>query len=82
MFVTPPANSPAGVLKGHTEAVYGVAISADGKYVASAGNDNQLLLWDFAAAKKIAELKGHTGPPQCVSFHPDGKLLASGGIRQ
>jgi WD40 repeat protein len=65
-------------LKGHTDAIYGVAFSPDGASLASCGNDNNLFLWNLASGKSRS-LMGHTGAVQCVAFSPDGQTLASGG---
>ena len=57
------------------ESVLGVAISPDGKLVASASTD--VSVWDLEARKRVAVLKGHDRYSWRVTFSPDGKLLAS-----
>jgi WD40 repeat protein len=64
----------------HEGAVIGIAISPDGKILASAGKDGTVRLWELTAAPKLtATLKEHTAPVSAVAFSPDGKLLVSGG---
>src|SRR5450755_3292857 len=64
-------------LKGHTEGVYSVAFSPDGKTLAS-GSHPDIKLWDVATRKEKAALKGHTDNARSVAFSSDGKTLASG----
>jgi RNA polymerase sigma factor (sigma-70 family) len=59
--------------------VCGLAISPDGKLLASGNDDNTVQLWDAATGKKRAVLDGHSGGVLCVAFSPDGKVLASAG---
>src|SRR5262245_11882937 len=66
-------------LKGHKGLVHGIAFSADGKTLATAGFDNEVKLWAFPAGKETKTLTGHTRPVYCVAFSKDGKLLASAG---
>jgi len=57
-----------------------LAMSPDGKTVASAGEDVTIQLWDVAAAKPGAKLKDHADWVQCLAFNADGKQLASGDL--
>lgn len=65
-------------LTGHTREVSCVAISANGKALASGSVDRTVRLWDPASKQSVAALEGHDGEVHCVAFSPDGKLLASG----
>jgi RNA polymerase sigma factor (sigma-70 family) len=58
-----------------------LALSADGKTLASGGRDFPLILWDVDARKERAVLTAANGAPQWVdsaAFSPDGKTLALG----
>ena len=61
-------------------AVICVALSPDGKVLASVGNDQLGKLWDLATGKLLRELKGHTGGVQGVAFTPDGKQVLTGSL--
>lgn len=67
------------VLKGHTKAVSVVAWAADGKTVATAGDDRTIRLWDPATGRQTASLtgvarEGYGGP--VVAFTADLKVVA------
>ncbi|TWH43510.1 AAA-like domain-containing protein [Dulcicalothrix desertica] len=66
-------------LQGHTGEVYSVAISADGKTLASAGADKTIKLWNISTGKIISTLSGHTAIVNSVAISADGKTLASAG---
>jgi WD40 repeat protein len=69
---------PLRTFKGHTGTVGDVAVSSDGKTLASGGSDKTVRMWDPAGGKERLVLKGHTAAVRRVAFSPDGKLLASG----
>jgi RNA polymerase sigma-70 factor (ECF subfamily) len=61
-------------------AVRAVAFSPDGKRVAAACDDGQVLIRDAETGKAIRALgRAMNGPLTCVAFSPDGKVLAAGG---
>jgi WD40 repeat protein len=64
--------------KGHDGLIESIALSPDGKWLATASFDNTVKLWDYAGGKVLHTLKGHTNHVYAVAFSPDGKYLASG----
>jgi hypothetical protein len=71
-------NKNQTTLRGHTNWVYSVAFSADGKRIVSGSEDNTLKVWDAATGQETLTLKGHTGWVYSVAFSPDGKRIVSG----
>ena len=65
-------------LKGHSDEVYSVAFSPDGKRLASGSSDKTIKLWDTVTGKELLTLKGHLSAVFSVAFSPDGERLASG----
>jgi WD40 repeat protein len=69
-------------MKGHSEAVYSVAFTPDGKHVVSGSGDHTVKVWDSATGKEIKTFggpAGHQNLVMSVSISPDGGLIASGG---
>ncbi len=60
------------------EPVSTLAMSADGKWIATAAKDHVIRIWDAASGKPAKELPGHTATVNSLKFSPDGTKLASG----
>ena len=70
-------------LIGHNAAVNTAAFSPDGRWLATGGDDNQILLWDVSTLRDPQLepvpilLDGHTAKVVDLAFSADGKYLAS-----
>jgi WD40 repeat protein len=67
------------ILQGLKDSVTCLALSPDGKLLATASHDKTLRVWDTAGGKELAVLKGHTSHVYSLALSPDGKTLASVG---
>jgi WD40 repeat protein len=68
-----------GILHGHTDAVYAVAYSPDGRTVATGSADRTIRLWDVVSHKQIGQpFNGALDIVRTLAFSPDGRTLAAG----
>ena len=67
-------------LKDHSDAVYGLAFSPDGKTLASCAADRTVKLWDWATGKRKATLSESTAELYAVVFTPDGSRVLAAGV--
>ncbi len=65
-------------LKGHRSFVHDIAFNND-VFMASAGGDSAVVLWNYRTGEQIRTIKGHNGYVYAVAFSPDGSLIASAG---
>ncbi|HEX7296190.1 MAG TPA: WD40 repeat domain-containing protein, partial [Pyrinomonadaceae bacterium] len=56
-----------------------LALSDDGKRLASGGFDTPSIIWDTTTSKQLLRLNGRTNMAYNVSFSADGNRLTSGG---
>ena len=69
--------APPALFEGHTDAIHGVAISPNGKYLATGSQDKTVRLWDIATGQTIHVFIGHRVDVGGVAFSPDGKTLVA-----
>ena len=68
------------MLIGHKASILALAFSPDGKYLASAGEDRRVKIWDLASSTLLKDLRGHNDLVQCLTWSRDSNLLVSGGL--
>jgi WD40 repeat protein len=64
-------------LDGHPSVVKTIAFSPEGNYLAVAGSDKSIYVFDVAKRVLSKTLVGHTRPISSIAFTPDGKTLLS-----
>jgi len=64
---------------GHRGSITAMALSNDGQYLASAGEDLAINLWDLGSGSCIKKMTGHTASIYSLAFSAESSLLVSGG---
>jgi WD40 repeat protein/serine/threonine protein kinase len=70
----------AALERGLDRPVLSAAFSADGKLLATAGEDTLPRLWNWSKGSSVAVLRGHTHWVTSVAFAPRGSLVATGSV--
>jgi len=69
---------PAQTIEAHADNILSLALSRDGKQLATGGADTLAKVWDTTTFKEIAKIEGHVGHVVALGFSTDGKWLATG----
>lgn len=72
-----PALKLRHTLRGHTHNVYRMALSPDGRFLATPSEDKTVRLWDVKSGQFLQTLK-HQAAVICVGWSPDGATLVTG----
>lgn len=81
----PPSPPPPTVwhnvqtLLGHHDRIAAIALSPNGKILASGSWDTQVYLWNLQTGQPFFTLADHSDQVWSVAFSPDGQILASAG---
>ncbi|HLJ57371.1 MAG TPA: hypothetical protein VKT77_20200, partial [Chthonomonadaceae bacterium] len=76
------ANSPSPrprFLRDHTDSVYSLAFSPDGRQLATAAADRTVKMWDTRTGKRLYTLGDSTAELYAVAYRPGGLQIAAGG---
>jgi WD40 repeat protein len=75
---------PAGQLRAswraHPKVIEGLAVSPDGRFLVSTGQEGIARLWSTVDQSEVANFVGHNGSVYAAAFSPDGKRLATSGF--
>src|SRR5436309_15637408 len=67
------------IYHGHSDKVFAVAWSPDGRYIASGSKDKTVQVWDVATGKTLLTYRDHY-EVQSVAWSPDGRRIASASV--
>lgn len=65
----------ADKVEGHTDEVLGIAVSSDGRWLASGGKDRRVVVWDAREMKWVKSFTGHKDGVTVSSLLHSSKLL-------
>ncbi|KAI0038624.1 WD40 repeat-like protein [Auriscalpium vulgare] len=65
---------------GHTDAVFALALSGDGRYLASAGKDRRVGVWDVESGAWVKAFSGHRDTISALAFRKGSQQLYSASL--
>ncbi|KAG6690861.1 hypothetical protein I3842_10G033100 [Carya illinoinensis] len=80
VMVNHGAKDPKGSALRHSRHVLALAVSSDGRYLASGGLDRHIHLWDARTRQHIKAISAHSGPVSCLAFRQGTSEIFSGSF--
>ncbi|MCB9223791.1 MAG: caspase family protein [Crocinitomicaceae bacterium] len=68
------------VQTGHSSSINDLVFSPFDDFIASAGSDNKIVIWDVISGKQYKVLLGHKAAITSIAFHPDNDWLVSASL--
>jgi WD40 repeat protein/transcriptional regulator with XRE-family HTH domain len=72
--------TPPKELKGHTDFIWDIDVSPDGRYLATGSLDTTARLWDLNTGELIRVFSGHTAEITGLAFSPDSQFLVTASV--
>jgi|GEM_PF-498664 WD40 repeat protein len=63
------------ILKSHSDEVWALALEPKGRFMASAGKDRKILIWDLKKHALVKSMEGGANRINSISFSENGKLM-------
>ncbi|XP_020575119.1 U3 snoRNP-associated protein-like YAOH [Phalaenopsis equestris] len=80
VLISHHARAPQKPTSKRSKNVLTLAVSSDGRYLASGGLDRDIHLWDTRTREHIQAFHGHRGPVSCLTFRLGTPQLFSGSF--
>jgi hypothetical protein len=81
VLAEPEAPKPQAVVHAHDGAIRGLAITANGQSIISAGEDSRLRMWSPAKLEETRTIHGDFGAIEGMALAPNGKRVATCATR-
>jgi WD40 repeat protein len=65
-------------IKGHTDAINGIAATPDGARILTSSSDKTARVWDSQTGAELLRIKGHTDAIKGIAATPDGARIVTG----
>jgi WD40 repeat protein len=74
-----PVGGVAREFAGHDRGINDLAVTPDGQFLVTAGDDKTVRVWDAKTAAPVRSFQGHLTKVLGVAVRPDGRQVASAG---